>query len=194
MLTPHAGELGRLLEVDSSEVERARLPTRAPRPPRSKALVVLKGDDTLVAAPSGRVAISRGGAPALATAGTGDVLAGVTGAMLAKGLPHAHAACAAVYRARARGAARRRAARPRRGDRLRRDRRAARGALRVGLRRRMPLTVADIMDIDTPAVTPEDADLHLPHYFELFGGFVFLEPLSHFEERLRKATDALTRE
>ena len=92
----------------------------------------------------------------------------------------------------------------------------------------MPLTVADIMDSDTPTVSPEDtvehvlrimreseltgvpvvtaggrcvgiiteedlilsgeaADLHLPHYFQLFGGFVFLESLGHFEERLRKA-------
>ncbi len=58
---------------------------------------MLKGDDTLVAEPGGRVAISRGGAPALATAGTGDVLSGVTAAMLAKGLPPAHAACAAVH-------------------------------------------------------------------------------------------------
>jgi CBS domain-containing protein len=40
----------------------------------------------------------------------------------------------------------------------------------------------------------EDADLHLPHYFELFGGFVFLESLSHFEDRLRKATAALARD
>ena len=99
----------------------------------------------------------------------------------------------------------------------------------------MPLTVADIMDVDTPSVTPEDtveavlkilhdnelpgvpvvnsggrcvgiiteadlvltgenADLHLPHYFELFGGLVFLEPLSHFEGRLRKATAALAKD
>ena len=97
ILTPHAGELGRLLEVESSEVERARLTHACAAAHRSQALVVLKGDDTLVAAPSGRVAISRGGAPALATAGTGDVLAGVAGAMLAKGLSHAHAACAAVF-------------------------------------------------------------------------------------------------
>ena len=96
----------------------------------------------------------------------------------------------------------------------------------------MPQTVADIMDTDTPTVSPEDtveavlrrmrehelsgipvvnavgrcvgiiteadlimtgedADLHLPHYFQLFGGLVFLEPLRHFEERLRKATAAL---
>ena len=64
---------------------------------KAKAFVVLKGDDTLIVSPSGRVAISRGGAPALATAGTGDVLSGVIGAMLGKGLPPAHAACAGVY-------------------------------------------------------------------------------------------------
>jgi len=97
VLTPHAGELGRLLEVDSAQVGRARLAHARAAAARSKAFVVLKGDDTLVTAPSGRVAISRGGAPGLATAGTGDVLAGVTGAMLAKGLSPAHAACAAVY-------------------------------------------------------------------------------------------------
>jgi len=97
VLTPHAGELGRLLEIESGEVERARLHHARAAAARSRALVVLKGDDTLVAAPSGRVAISPGGAPALATAGTGDVLSGVTGAMLAKGLSPARAACAAVY-------------------------------------------------------------------------------------------------
>jgi NAD(P)H-hydrate epimerase len=97
VLTPHSGELARLLEVDSAEIDRARLHHVRAAAARAKAIVVLKGDDTLVAAPSGRVAISRGGAPALATAGTGDVLSGVCGAMLAKGLSHAHAACAAVH-------------------------------------------------------------------------------------------------
>jgi hydroxyethylthiazole kinase-like uncharacterized protein yjeF len=97
VLTPHAGELGRLLEVDREEVERRRLHHVVAASARAKALVVLKGDDTLVAAPSGRVAISLGGAPALATAGTGDVLSGVTAAMLAKGLRTPHAACAAVH-------------------------------------------------------------------------------------------------
>ena len=99
----------------------------------------------------------------------------------------------------------------------------------------MPRTVADIMDVDTPSVQPEDtvetvlrilhenelpgvpvvnsggrcvgiiteadlvmagedSDLHLPHYFELFGGLVFLESMSHFEDRLRKATAALARD
>jgi hydroxyethylthiazole kinase-like uncharacterized protein yjeF len=97
VLTPHAGELGRLLEVDSEEIERARLRHVRAAAARSHAFVVLKGDDTLIAAPSGRVAISRGFAPALATAGTGDVLSGVIAAMLAKGMPAAQAACAGVY-------------------------------------------------------------------------------------------------
>jgi hydroxyethylthiazole kinase-like uncharacterized protein yjeF len=97
VLTPHAGELGRLLEVDSKDVERSRLRHVREAAAISKAFVVLKGDDTLVAAPSGRVAISRGAAPGLATAGTGDVLAGVIGAMLAKGMPVAQGACAGVY-------------------------------------------------------------------------------------------------
>jgi NAD(P)H-hydrate epimerase len=97
VLTPHAGELGRLLEVDSKEVERQRLRHVREAAALSKAFVVLKGDDTLVAAPSGRVAISRGRAPGLATAGTGDVLSGVIGAMLAKGMPVAQGACAGVY-------------------------------------------------------------------------------------------------
>ena len=97
VLTPHAGELGRLLGFDSAEIERYRLRYVREAAARAKAFVVLKGDDTLVAAPSGRVAISRGGAPGLATAGTGDVLSGVIGAMLAKGMPVAQGACAGVY-------------------------------------------------------------------------------------------------
>ena len=50
------------------------------------------------------------------------------------------------------------------------------------------ITEADLV------LSEEDADLHLPHYFQLFGGLVFLEPLSHFEDRLRKATAALARD
>jgi hydroxyethylthiazole kinase-like uncharacterized protein yjeF len=97
VLTPHAGELGRLLEVEAEEVERRRLFHVRAAATRARAFVVLKGDDTLIAAPTGRVAISRGNAPGLATAGTGDVLAGVIGTMLAKGLAPAAAACAGVY-------------------------------------------------------------------------------------------------
>jgi hydroxyethylthiazole kinase-like uncharacterized protein yjeF len=97
VLTPHAGELGRLLDVESAEIGRARLAHAREAADRSGAIVVLKGDDTLVAAPGGPVAVSPGGAPALATAGTGDVLSGVIGAMLAKGMEPVHAACAGVH-------------------------------------------------------------------------------------------------
>ena len=63
----------------------------------AQAIVVLKGDDTLIADPAGRVAVSHGGAAALATAGTGDVLSGVIGALLAKDMDPFDAACAGVF-------------------------------------------------------------------------------------------------
>ena len=97
VLTPHAGELGRLLGVDSREIERARLHHVRLAAARTGAVVVLKGDDTLVADPSGTVAVSSGDAPGLATAGTGDVLSGVIAALLAKGLEPLHAAAAGVH-------------------------------------------------------------------------------------------------
>jgi NAD(P)H-hydrate epimerase len=96
VLTPHAGELARLLESDSAAVGAKRLDSARRAADLSGAIVVLKGDDTLVAEPSGRVGVSRGGAPALATAGTGDVLSGVIGAYLAKGMEPFAAACAGV--------------------------------------------------------------------------------------------------
>jgi NAD(P)H-hydrate epimerase len=96
VLTPHAGELARLLGCESADVAARRLASARDAAERSAAVVVLKGDDTIVAAPGGPVAVSRGGAPALATAGTGDVLSGITGALLAKGLAPFEAACAAV--------------------------------------------------------------------------------------------------
>ena len=61
MLTPHAGELGRLLEVGSEEIERERLRHVRAAAKQARAVVVLKGDDTLIAEPSGRVAVSPGG-------------------------------------------------------------------------------------------------------------------------------------
>ncbi|MEO8967632.1 MAG: NAD(P)H-hydrate dehydratase [Solirubrobacteraceae bacterium] len=96
VITPHAGELARLLEIDSAAVAAARLRCAREAARKAQAVVVLKGDDTIVAEPEGRVAISRGGAPALATAGTGDVLSGVAGAFLAQGVAPFTAACAAV--------------------------------------------------------------------------------------------------
>jgi ADP-dependent NAD(P)H-hydrate dehydratase / NAD(P)H-hydrate epimerase len=112
VLTPHAGELGRLLELPSEEIERERLRCVRAAAELSKAVVVLKGDDTLIAtpdvssssssftssaAPSGAVAVSRGESPALATAGTGDVLTGVIAALLAQGLDPFTAAAAGVH-------------------------------------------------------------------------------------------------
>jgi len=96
VLTPHAGELGRLLDLPSAQIDAARLRHARHAADVSGAIVVLKGDDSLVAEPAGRVAVSPGGAPALATAGTGDVLSGTIGAVLAKGLPAFDAACAGV--------------------------------------------------------------------------------------------------
>jgi NAD(P)H-hydrate epimerase len=96
ILTPHEGELARLLAIESSEVAASRLRCAREAASRSGCVVVLKGDDTLVAAPDGRVAVSPGATPALATAGTGDVLSGVLGALLAKGLEPFTAACAGV--------------------------------------------------------------------------------------------------
>jgi hydroxyethylthiazole kinase-like uncharacterized protein yjeF len=93
VLTPHEGELGRLLEVDSGEVKRHRLACARDAAQRSAAVVLLKGDDTVVALPGGEVAVSPGGTPALATAGTGDVLSGLIATLLAKGLDGLEAAC-----------------------------------------------------------------------------------------------------
>jgi hydroxyethylthiazole kinase-like uncharacterized protein yjeF len=97
VLTPHAGELGRLLARASGEVSQRRLEHVRDAANRAQATVILKGDDSLVADPSGRVGVSPGGSPGLATAGTGDVLSGVIGAFLAKGLDPFEAACAGVH-------------------------------------------------------------------------------------------------
>jgi NAD(P)H-hydrate epimerase len=96
ILTPHAGELGRLLGRPSAEVEAHRLAAAREASERSRAIVLLKGDDTSVVPPEGVTGISRGGSPALATAGTGDVLSGVIAAFVAQGLDPFEAACAAV--------------------------------------------------------------------------------------------------
>lgn len=102
VLTPHAGELARLLGKTSEEIEARRLASVVSAAEAARCVVVLKGDDTLIAAPQAPVLVSRGGSPALATAGTGDVLAGVIGAALAKGVePRAAAAAAVVLHAEA---------------------------------------------------------------------------------------------
>jgi ADP-dependent NAD(P)H-hydrate dehydratase / NAD(P)H-hydrate epimerase len=95
VLTPHAGELGRLLDLPSDEVAAHRLSCTRQAARTAGAIVVLKGDDTIVT-DGERIAVNALSAPALATAGTGDVLSGMIAAMLARGLEPFAAACAAV--------------------------------------------------------------------------------------------------
>jgi ADP-dependent NAD(P)H-hydrate dehydratase / NAD(P)H-hydrate epimerase len=95
VLTPHAGELGRLLDRSSEEISARRLAAAREAARAAAAIVVLKGDDTIVT-DGERVAVNALSAPALATAGTGDVLSGIVAALLARGLEPFAAACAAV--------------------------------------------------------------------------------------------------
>lgn len=97
VLTPHAGELARLLGIESSAVAAHRLARAREAARRSGAVVVLKGDDTIIVGPDEDAAINGLDSPALATAGTGDVLAGIVAALLARGLAAREAAATAVY-------------------------------------------------------------------------------------------------
>jgi NAD(P)H-hydrate epimerase len=102
VLTPHAGELARLLGTDSDWVGAHRLVAARQAADRFGAVVLLKGADTIVAAPGEGVVVCDLGPPSLATAGTGDVLTGVIGAFLVKGVePRLAAAAAAVAHAQA---------------------------------------------------------------------------------------------
>jgi hydroxyethylthiazole kinase-like uncharacterized protein yjeF len=83
VLTPHSGELARLLEVETAWVDAHRLEAVRRALERFKCVVLLKGSDTIVAAPGARTLITAG-TPRLATAGAGDVLTGIVGAFLAK--------------------------------------------------------------------------------------------------------------
>ena len=96
ILTPHPGEMARLLGMTSSEIQEDRMLYARKVAERFKCIVVLKGHNTIIAAPDGRYAINPCDSVALATAGSGDVLAGVIAAFAAQGMNAFDAACMGV--------------------------------------------------------------------------------------------------
>ncbi|MDD5559642.1 ADP/ATP-dependent (S)-NAD(P)H-hydrate dehydratase, partial [Candidatus Methylomirabilis sp.] len=97
ILTPHPGELARLLGIDRDEVVRHRIPIAQKVATSFGVHLVLKGARTLIANPEGRVAINMTGNPGMATGGTGDVLTGLIAGLLAQGVSAGLTAQAAVY-------------------------------------------------------------------------------------------------
>jgi NAD(P)H-hydrate epimerase len=97
VLTPHPGELGRLLERPVAELEKDRIGTALEAAAHLGAVVCFKGAPTVCASPDGRALVNSSGNPVLAQGGSGDVLAGLLGAFLGYGLPSLEATAAAVY-------------------------------------------------------------------------------------------------
>ncbi len=97
VLTPHPGELGRLLGISTSEVQGDRIAAARRAAAEAEAVVVLKGYRTLVATPGGEVHVNTTGNPGMASGGTGDVLTGLIAGLLAQGLGALDAARLGVY-------------------------------------------------------------------------------------------------
>ena len=97
IVTPHPGEMARLTGLSAAQINADRENTACQYAEKWNAVVVLKGCRTVVAAPDGRVCTNPTGNPGLARGGSGDVLAGMTAALLACGLPAYEAAACAVY-------------------------------------------------------------------------------------------------
>ena len=97
VITPHPGEAARLLGVSTANVQADRPAAAHALSKKYTAVVVLKGAGSLIAHPDGRLALCHQGHPAMATAGLGDVLSGLIGALLAQGMDGFDAACLAVW-------------------------------------------------------------------------------------------------
>jgi NAD(P)H-hydrate epimerase len=129
ILTPHPGEAGMLLGLTPARLNRDRVAHARALAGETGAVVVLKGAATVIADPAGRVAVNPTGGPVLATGGTGDVLAGLAGGLLAQRAPAFEAAALAVF---AHGAA---------GDAVA-ARRGSRGALAGEIADELPAALA----------------------------------------------------
>jgi NAD(P)H-hydrate epimerase len=97
VLTPHPGEMSRLVRRSVADIQAMRIDTALAFAKRVRGVVVLKGSGTVVAAPDGRVTVNCTGGPLLASGGTGDVLAGLIGSLLCQGLSPYDAARVGVY-------------------------------------------------------------------------------------------------
>jgi NAD(P)H-hydrate epimerase len=97
VLTPHPGEMARILHCSVPDVQRDRLETASKFSRQYGAVLVLKGHRTIIAAPDGRLAINSTGNPAMASGGMGDTLTGIIAGLLAQGFDAFRAACLGVY-------------------------------------------------------------------------------------------------